>query len=147
MVEVLHDLDSRTQIHDLVISFYRDVVADDLLGPVFTEVAEVDWAVHIPKLIDFWCRVLLGHPGYDGYILGAHQEVHHLQGFEAELFDRWYLLFVDTVDAGWSGPAAERAKDHAARIAGVLARRLLGIEWVAPLPSGKDQLAMLPGRP
>lgn len=42
---------------------------DDLLAPVFTEVAEVDWSAHIPRLIDYWCRVLLGEPGYDGAIL------------------------------------------------------------------------------
>lgn len=128
----LSDLDSRTQIHNLVVCFYRDVVADDLLGPVFNEVAEVDWAVHIPKLIDFWCRVLLGHPGYDGYILGAHQEVHHLEAFRGELFDRWYTLFVAAVDEGWRGPFAETAKEHAARIAAVLARRLTGEAWEAP---------------
>jgi hypothetical protein len=45
------DLDTRTQIHDLVVRFYREVVFDDLLGPVFADVAEVDWSVHIPKLI------------------------------------------------------------------------------------------------
>ena len=60
------DLDSRTEIHDLVVAFYREVALDDLLGPVFGEVVEVDWSVHIPKLIDYWCRVLLREPCYDG---------------------------------------------------------------------------------
>jgi hemoglobin len=130
--ETMGDLDSRTQIYNLVVRFYREVVFDDLLGPVFTEVAEVDWSAHIPKLIDYWCRVLLGQPGYDGSILAPHQLVHDLQAFRAELFDRWYLLFCGTVDEAWRGPIAERAKIHAARIATVLARRLLDIEWVAP---------------
>jgi len=129
---MLPDLDTRAEIHDLVVRFYREVIFDELLGPVFGEVAEVDWSAHIPTLIDFWCRVLLGHPGYDGYILGAHEHVHELQAFEAELFDRWYLLFVASVDEGWRGPIADRAKTHAARIAAVLARRLIGLEWEAP---------------
>src|SRR5688500_14309868 len=51
------DLVSRAQVHDLVVDFYRRVALDDLLGPVFGEVAEVDWSVHIPKLVDYWCRV------------------------------------------------------------------------------------------
>ena len=55
----LPDLDRRSRIHDLVIAFYREIVFDELLGPVFTEVAETDWSTHIPKLIDFWCRMLL----------------------------------------------------------------------------------------
>ena len=129
----LGDLDSRAQIHDLVVRFYREVVFDDLLGPVFTETAEVDWAEHIPKLVDFWCRVLLGQPGYDGFVLGAHQRVHEVECFKREFFDRWYLTFADTVDEGWRGPLAEKAKDHAARIATTLAGRLLGVEWQVPL--------------
>ena len=123
------DLDTRTQIHDLVVRFYREIAFDDLLSPVFGEVAEVDWSVHIPKLIDYWCRVLLGHPGYDGHILGPHQQVHELEPFQVELFDRWYGLFVETVDGSWSGPIAEAAKGHAARVAKLLARRLLGADW------------------
>jgi hemoglobin len=126
------DLDTRSQIHDLVVRFYREIVFDDLLGPVFTEVAEVDWSTHIPKLIDYWCRVLLGQAGYQGQILAAHRDVHAVERFRTEYFDRWYLLFAQTVDEGWRGPVAERAKTHAARIAGSLARRLLDLEWQDP---------------
>src|SRR5680860_718554 len=87
------DLDSRAAIHDVVVTFYREIVFDDLLAPVFGEVAEVDWGAHIPKLIDYWCRVLLGQPGYDGVILAAHRHVHDLDPFRVEHFDRWYDLW------------------------------------------------------
>jgi hemoglobin len=129
------DLDNRTEIHHLVVTFYRELFFDDLLGPVFNEVAEVDWSVHIPKLIDYWCRVLLNQPGYDGAIVAAHRDVHDIEPFRAEMFDRWYLLFVDTLDAGWHGPIAERARAHAARIATALARRLLDVAWQPPANS------------
>jgi hemoglobin len=132
----MSDLDSRAAIHDLVVDFYREVALDDLLGPVFGEVAEVDWAAHIPKLIDYWCRVLLGEPGYEGTILGPHRALHDLSPLTPQLFDRWFELFVDSVDAGWSGPYATRAKEHAARIAATLARRILGIEWSAAAEAG-----------
>jgi hemoglobin len=68
-----HDIETRSDVHDLVVAFYREIVFDDLLAPVFGEVAEVDWAMHIPKLIDYWCRVLLGQAGYSGAILAAHR--------------------------------------------------------------------------
>ena len=126
----VHDLDRRSAIHDVVVAFYREVVFDELLEPVFGEVAEVDWATHIPLLIDYWCRVLLGHAGYDGAILAAHRHVHDLEPLRPEHFDRWYRLWMQSVDAGWAGPKAEQAKAHAARIAGSLARRLLGVAWV-----------------
>jgi hemoglobin len=126
------DLATRTDVHDLVVDFYREVAMDDLLGPVFNEVAEVDWAAHIPRLIDFWCRVLLGQPGYDGFLLGPHQAVHQLQAFAPAMFDRWYLLFAEAVDRQWVGPVAEQAKDHARKVAGILARRLLDLDWQPP---------------
>jgi len=126
------DLDSRAQVHDLVVGFYREIVFDDLLGPVFGEVAEVDWSVHIPKLIDYWCRVLLREPGYDGFILDAHHHVHGLEPLRVEHFDRWYTLWAEAVDEGWAGPVAEAAKRHAARTATVLVRHVLGVPWEVP---------------
>ena len=142
------DLDSRGEIHDLVVGFYREVVFDDLLGPVFNEVAEVDWSAHIPKLIDFWCRVLLNHPGYDGYVLGPHQHVNELEPFTLEMFDRWYLLFVVSVDEGWQGPMAEKAKAHAAWMASLRARKGTGAEWEVPTgPPSCPGTATVAGRP
>jgi hemoglobin len=126
------DLDTRADIHDLVVAFYREIVFDDVLAPVFAEAAEVDWAVHIPKLIDYWCRVLLGQPGYAGAILDAHRHVHDVEPFRAEHFDRWYALWVASIEHGWSGPRADMARTHAAQIAAVLARRLAGVEWRPP---------------
>ena len=124
------DLDNRGAIHDLVVHFYREVAFDDLLGPVFGEVAEVDWAAHIPRLIGYWCRVLLGHSSYDGRILAAHERIHAEWRFDEELFERWYRLFVESVDSSWSGPNADRAKRHAAHMAGVISRRLTGDDFL-----------------
>jgi len=126
------DLHDRTDVHDLVVEFYREIVFDDLLAPIFGEVAEVDWALHIPKLIDYWCRVLFGEASYTGSILRPHSAVNGLSPFTVELFDRWYTLWVDSIDGRWVGPVAEQAKTHAARISGVLSRRLTGEPWEAP---------------
>lgn len=123
------DLDARAQIHHLVVAFYREVVFDDVLAPVFGEVAEVDWAVHIPRLIDYWCRVLLGEPGYEGRILSAHRHVHDIDAFRIEHFDRWFALWEASIDARWRGPYADAAKAHAARVGAVLAGRLLSADW------------------
>ena len=60
------DLDSVEEISDMVHRFYRDVNADDLLGPVFNDIAHVDWTTHLPKLTAFWARALLGIDGYRG---------------------------------------------------------------------------------
>src|SRR5690606_7892796 len=126
------DLDRRAAVHDLVVLFYREIVFDDLLEPVFDEVAEIDWTVHIPRLVDYWCQVLLGAPGSVGALEAAHRHVHDIEALRVEHFDRWYGLWERCVDAGWSGPHAEHAKAHAARMATSLARRLLDVAWHPP---------------
>ena len=123
------DLDRRAEIHDLVVTFYREIVFDDLLAPLFAEVAETDWTIHMPKLIDYWCRVLLDQPGYGGWFLEGHRRVHDVEPFTIDHCDRWYELWVQTIDARWSGPLAATAKEHASRMMRVLAHRLLDLEW------------------
>lgn len=128
------DIESRRDVHDLVVGFYREVVFDDLLEPVFGEVAEVDWALHIPRLVDYWCKVLLGERGYMGALIASHQHVHDIEPLRIEHFDRWYALWERSIDLGWTGPTAERAKRHAARIGGSLARKILDQPW-EPAPA------------
>jgi hemoglobin len=135
------DIASRGDVHDLVVGFYREIVFDDLLAPVFGEVAEVDWTVHIPRLIDYWCRTLLGEPGYRGAILAAHRHVHDLDALRLEHFDRWYELWARSIDATWQGPVAENAKRHAERVGASLTRQLLDLDWRprAPVPGPQTE--------
>jgi hemoglobin len=146
------DLDRRAEVHDLVVAFYREIVFDDVLAPVFTEVAEVDWAEHIPKLIDYWCRVLLDEIGYRGSLLAAHRHVHDQVPFEPVHFERWLRLWNQSIDRRWSGPKAEQAKAHAAHLGGVIARHISGA--TAPTtsrptvaPASDDRAATRAARP
>ena len=66
------DLDSPDEIAEMVRRFYQDVAQDDLLGPLFNDVARVDWNEHLPKLTRFWCRALLGIEGYAGNPFRSH---------------------------------------------------------------------------
>ena len=127
-------LDAPEQIAELVRRFYREVAQDELLGPVFHDAARVDWAEHLPELTAFWCRALLGTPGYAGNPLAAHRRVDRLAPFTPELFERWLELFEDAVDEGWSGPHAERAKRFARTVAGAHAAQLARAR--DPIPPG-----------
>lgn len=131
--EPLHpDLSSRAAIHDLVVEFYREVVFDELLEQVFGEVAEVDWAAHIPVLVDYWCGILLGGQRTGGKMIAAHRRVHELQHIESEHCDRWYSLWVRCIDSRWSGPFAEHAASHAATLMSGLAKHVFDVPWTAP---------------
>jgi hemoglobin len=126
------DLSSRSDVHDLVVEFYRDVVVDEVLEPIFGEVAEVDWAQHIPKLIDYWCRILFGHTNYAGPVTAVHRHLHGLEPIRVEHCDRWYLLLTQSVDTQRFGPTAEHAKVHAAALVAGMAKHLFGFSWSPP---------------
>lgn len=121
------DLDSREQIAEMVRRFYADVAQDDLLGPVFNDVARVDWSAHLPKLTEFWCRILLHDGDYQGNPLRSHMDVHARSPFTDELFERWLMLFHGIVESGWSGPNATHALEFAEHVAKAHRQRLLGV--------------------
>ena len=129
-----HDISSVTDVHDLVVEFYREVVFDDLLEPVFAEVAEVDWAQHIPTLIDYWSRILLGVPGAPGPVMQVHRHLHSQSPITAELCDRWFTLWNECVSQRWTGPVADHAISHAASLMAGMAKHLFGCAWAAPGP-------------
>ena len=135
-VEVLEpapgDLLGRVDVHDLVVEFYREVVLDDVLAPVFSEVAEVDWAEHIPKLVDYWCRILLGEDGSAGRVMAAHRSLHGVEPIRPEHCDRWYELWARSVDRRWAGPTAERATSHAGSLMAGMAKHVFGFVWIPP---------------
>jgi hemoglobin len=120
------DLDSPEEIAEMVRRFYADVAQDDLLGPLFNDVAQVDWSEHLPKLTAFWCRALLGHAGYAGNPFQAHAEVHRQRPFTVAHFERWLSLFHETLEQGWAGPCADRAAELADNVARVHRQQLIG---------------------
>ena len=54
------DLDSPEAIAEMLDAFYRKVLADDRLRPLFLDVAEIDLRTHLPCIRAYWCKLLLG---------------------------------------------------------------------------------------
>ncbi len=106
------DLVSRSEIDELARSFYRDVAQDDLLAPLFSVVADVDWDEHIDNVVRFWSRTRLGVGDFQGNPLAAHQRIHDQAPFGPEHFARWLDLFFDNVDAGWQGCNATKDQEN-----------------------------------
>jgi hemoglobin len=123
------DLSTPAQVHDLVTFFYREIVFDELLEPMFSEVAEVDWAEHIPKLIDYWCWILFGADGYPGAVTRTHRHLHETAPITAAHCTRWFTLWVQCIDARWRGPYADQAKAHAQTLMAGMAKHIFGYDW------------------
>lgn len=139
------DLDDPDEIAEMVRRFYADVAQDDLLGPLFNDVARVDWSEHLPKLTAFWCRALLGLTGYQGNPFRAHAEIHAQRRFTPAHFERWLSLFHETIELGWVGPLARRAGELADNVARVHRHQLLGPADAVAAPAGSG-LAATGGR-
>lgn len=56
----------RDDVGALVTAFYLRALADELLGPVFVDIAQMDLPVRLPVMCDFWETVLLGAGSYRG---------------------------------------------------------------------------------
>jgi len=111
------DLDSPEQIAAFVDRFYGRLLADPELRPIFIDAAGIDLPTHLPRIRAYWCKMLLGQPGYRRHTMKLHRAVHARRPFTPADFERWLALFNATLDAGFAGPFSERARRLAARIA------------------------------
>ncbi len=111
------DLDSREHIEDFVDRFYARLLADEQLAPVFLEIAAVDLTVHLPHIKDYWCKLLLGEPGYRRHTMSIHRRLHRKRPLTTGDFQHWLAHFNATLDEGFSGEQTERARRIAAAIA------------------------------
>lgn len=98
----MNDIETETDVRHMVDEFYAAIREDALLNPIFSDVAQVDWAHHLPKMYAFWNGMILGKPGYVGAPFAAHV----------------------TVDRNFAGVGATRAKNAAASIAHTFAMRM-----------------------
>lgn len=116
----MKDIRTREDIEELVNAFYEKVRANDILGPIFDEIMQVDWEAHLPKMYDFWEQTLFHRPLYKGNPVTVHQKVHTQSPLEKKQFDTWLQLFNETVDENFRGDMARQAKVRALSIATVL---------------------------
>ena len=107
------DILGSAEIRLLVETFYTRVNQDPILGPIFNDVAKVNWDEHIPLLCRFWNTLLFRTGEYRGNAFGKHQ----LLPVGKEHFTTWLALFRKTIDDLFEGPKAEEAKGYAASIA------------------------------
>jgi len=114
------DIQSDEDIRKVVHTFYDRVQSDERLGYIFNEVADVNWDTHLPKMVDFWSNLIFQTGRYKGKPFRKHQPL----PIKNDDFDRWYGLFIQTVDELYEGPKADYAKEMAYKIANSFAIRI-----------------------
>lgn len=118
------DIGSHDDVARMVETFYQRVYSDELLRPIFADVAELNLADHLPKMNLFWRNVLFGEGGYRGDPMMAHRLLDEKVRLGEVHYERWLSLFRATVDDLFAGPRAERAKDAAERVSAAIAFNL-----------------------
>jgi hemoglobin len=139
----LRDIENREDVVLLVETFYTRAFADDLIGPIFTEVVHMDLAAHMPIMADFWQTVLFKAGLYKRNALAVHFDIHVKAPLTLEHFNRWLQLWTLTVDSLFSGDKAELAKVQAHQIGGSMHRRVTGraasqYETISLRPEGPE---------
>ncbi len=118
----LPDIQNRRDIDRLVNDFYARVKVDELLGPVFNDIAGVDWPSHIPKIADFWETALFRSGNYRGNPLRPHLQLSQQTEMDREKFQHWLGLFFASADSLFEGENAGHIKRIAADMAEVMQR-------------------------
>jgi hemoglobin len=111
------DIRNRDDIYLLISSFYKQVMADPLIGFFFTHVQPIELDEHIQTLCDFWEFQLLGQRNYRGNTFLKHKLLNDKAALSEHHFQRWLLLFTGTLDSLFTGDTAEMAKRRATMIA------------------------------
>ena len=99
-------------------------MTDDLIGYLFTDVAQLDLEGLLPQIGNFWEQVLLQRPVYVGHPIAAHMPLHAAATLQAPHFQRWFAIWAATIDELFDGPTATSAKRRAAVIAETMQYRL-----------------------
>jgi hemoglobin len=134
MQSTLHkhrDIESREDIVAVIDLFYERTFADPVLGPIFVDIMKLDLDHHIPIVADFWENILFAARKYPGGMMRVHFDVHMMTGLQPHHFQRWLDYWEASIEEQFAGPRATLAKEHAWRVARMMA----------------DRLSMMPGGP
>lgn len=111
------DIQTREDIELVVKTFYQHSFQDEVLGPIFIDVAQMDLDVHIPIMCDFWENILFQARKYPGGMGMVHFHLHTLIPLRHSYFMRWLAHWEAAVDEHFAGERAQTAKAHAAYVA------------------------------
>ncbi len=120
------DIKTRADIELMVNSFYEKVKKDEVIGFFFTEVVQVNWEKHLPVMYNFWESIVFHTGSYEGNPMHTHQQVNQKSPISMQHFQRWNLLFTQTVDELFEGDKVELIKQRAVSISTVMQIKIFG---------------------
>lgn len=117
-----NDINCVEDLQQLVAAFYKQVETHAVLSGYFKD---VNWDVHLPKMVRFWDSILFFSGAYNGKPMEVHEQLHAVMPLNPEVFDSWIALFCEVVDLHFEGLNATQLKNKARSIATVMRLRVL----------------------
>lgn len=118
---------TRTDIVRLVDTFYARVRKDEILNPIFSDIAQVDWESHLPRMYDFWDSILNQTGAFKGNPLAKHAALVPVADMSLATFHRWIEIFQQTLDDLFEESVAKRVGATAEDMAHVIYSRIHGV--------------------
>jgi len=115
------DLDSGEHIRQFVQAFYQLLLQDPQLAPFFVD---VDLPRHLPLISQYWEKLLLAEPGYSRHTMNIHRALNRRKTLQRADYVRWLAIFAGTLESGFCGAYADRAKKIAEQVAANMERAL-----------------------
>lgn len=109
----MKEINSIDEIKQMVDSFYAKVRKDDLLGPIFNELLDNRWDMHLEKMYTFWETLLLGRHTYFGSPFPPHAKM----PINEKHFERWIQIFRQNLDEQFVGDVKDEAIWRAEKMA------------------------------
>lgn len=113
----MKDIESKEDIEFLVNAFYNEVKKDEKIGFFFTEIANIDFNKHLPKMYDFWESIIFKKASYSGNPMFSHIILNQKHTIEKQHFQRWLLLWEKTIRLYFKGSNAMEVIQRSRQIA------------------------------
>ena len=130
------DIETRQDLEQLMVDFYKLAFADDTLGYIFTDVAKMDLDEHLPVIVDFWESMVLDTASYQERGRNP-MLIHHQLAEKTPLlpkhFERWLELFERSVNDRFAGEKAELIKQRAGSIAERMVANICAVHPISPI--------------
>jgi len=123
--DVPSDISTEEDIAVLIDSFYDRVLQDQLLAPLFLDVAKIDLDHHKGFIRSYWEKLLLKKPGYKRHTMNIHRALAAKSPLETRHFERWLNLFKQNLEENFQGDTADKARKVAEHIAANMHRDMV----------------------
>ena len=120
----MRDIQTKEDLAFLMEAFYSKMLTDEVVGYIFTDVAQLDLKSHLPSLTNFWENMLLSGNGYKKDVMNIHIQLNQKEKLKPEHFERWLKLLSETVNANFKGETANKMLKNTGNIAKMMQIKL-----------------------